>query len=222
MIYNELLEGRDASLWHGIQMKYAHEILSNMKIEGRTTQRYWPDGMRRREDDPDYEDSFWMKGISTTRDPLYASSWGSLVLELDQAAITRNYKIVPYSWGFHMKGASTKREREEFIILSMTGKSMKDYEKISNDSMQTDNPTSAMNLWYAPEGKALDLNKCLKGVYISDSTFEIYGEDNDEIQYIMKHPKFKGLLPSTIRSDNPEKKAARKELRDRINSQIKN
>ncbi|MCH9025004.1 MAG: hypothetical protein IH931_06680, partial [candidate division Zixibacteria bacterium] len=36
-----------------------------------------------------------------------------MILELDQEKITHNYKIIPYSWGYHM-GGDAKREKEEF------------------------------------------------------------------------------------------------------------
>lgn len=232
-----LLEGREASLWHGIKLEHAQAILSSNQIGGRTTQRYWLDGRRRIEGEPDYEDSFWLKGISTTRDRQFAVNWGSLILELDQEKIAHTYKIIPYAWNFHMdggRGTHSKNEREEFIVLSFTGKTSADYEKEweeYRDRLQEDPDRSAwdereykdwLEMWTRPEGKALaPLDKYLKGVYLNDSTVEIYGEDNPTIQYVIAHPKFKGLLGSTnAYGNNPEKIAARKEMRDRINSAI--
>ena len=53
--------------------------LINNKIDGYTWQRYWPDGKRRKDDDPDYNKSFYMKGLSLTREIDYAKSWNGVV-----------------------------------------------------------------------------------------------------------------------------------------------
>ena len=90
-----------------------------------STQRFWADGRQRLEKiDPDYENSFWMKGISFTRDIRYAMSWGRLVISIDQAKLAQRIKMLPYNWGYHMSGwapqDTNKREREEFAIVKRT------------------------------------------------------------------------------------------------------
>lgn len=232
-----LLEGREASLWHGIKLEHAETILSSNQIGGRTTQRYWLDGRRRKEGEADYQSSFWLKGISTTRDPQFAVNWGSVILELDQERIAHNFKIIPYAWNFHIDNViktDSKREREEFIVLSFTGRTSDDYMKEweeYRDRLQNDPDTTGWDereykdwlaMWTRPEGRPLaPLDRFLKGVYLNDGSVQIYGEENSTIQYVMAHPKFKGLMKATaVYKNDPESQAERKELRDRINSSI--
>ncbi len=64
-------------LYHGLDFNKLETILREDKIPGYTSQRYWKDGLRRKDNDPDYNNSMYYKGISTTRDINFAKQWGS-------------------------------------------------------------------------------------------------------------------------------------------------
>jgi hypothetical protein len=55
-------------LWHSIKQENIDFILKNNKLEARTTQRWWENGIVHRDNHEFYEDSFFMKGWSMTRD----------------------------------------------------------------------------------------------------------------------------------------------------------
>ena len=216
MRYNEIItESSRASLWHALKVKHASHFLSLGFIEGRTWQRYWADGRRRTEHEPDYEDSFLMKGISTTRNRRFARKWSDVVFELDWATIQRNYKIIPYSWGFHMNKpgeytSNHKREQEEFVVTSFLEKTydqMKQEYFDERDRLENEAETSgdwtAYDTWkkhspnyidhiQKPAGKPINLNQTLLGITIDAGIVSIYGETNVDVKYVLSHPKFRG------------------------------
>jgi hypothetical protein len=123
MRYRELLsEGRDAHLFHGYgEPIHASMALTSGKMAATSTQRFWADGRRRTEDEPEYQESYWMKGVSFTRNIEYAMAWGWVVFEINQAKLVQRTKVIPYSWSFHMKDSSDfRKEQEEFAIVKAT------------------------------------------------------------------------------------------------------
>ena len=95
MRYHEIIqEGRDAPLYHGYNNPvHASRAFASGKMAATSTQRFWADGRPRLEKiDPDYEDSYWMKGISFTRDIRFAMSWGGVVIAIDQAKLAQRIK----------------------------------------------------------------------------------------------------------------------------------
>jgi translation initiation factor IF-1 len=103
-------------VYHGMKIPFAMQALRADKLEGRTIQRYWPDGKRMKDNQPGYDESFWLKGFSTTRDIKYAQTWGEVVLELDKNKIAQRFKIIPFNWGYSIPADNHhKKEREEFI-----------------------------------------------------------------------------------------------------------
>lgn len=197
-------------VFHGIKFEYAGGILEEQKIKGYTTQRYWEDGKRRQEDDADYESSFWMKGISTTRSLEFASNWAPVVLVLDLSLIKHGKEVVPYAWNFHMKGSSNfKKETEEFVVLSRTGKRFKmnensDFMKEYEEGIKSSDPEVReyyekaikkhdVHAFDAPAGE-LDISKCVMGVFLVGYIVDIYGIDHPVIQQVLNHPKFIGIL----------------------------
>jgi hypothetical protein len=126
------MEGRDAPLWHGVKTSFVKTQLQENSISGHTMHRYWPDGKYLQDKTPGYQESFWMKGISTSRDMQYAANWAgsrSVVYKLDQRLIAQNYKMIPISWGATIQGhtKNLKKEREEFIVLNKTKQSFDDF-----------------------------------------------------------------------------------------------
>jgi hypothetical protein len=122
-------------VFHGVRLDYVGTILEENKIKGYTTQRYWEDGRRRTDADFDYNESLWMKGISTTRTLDFAANWAGVVLVLNLDKIKANTEVVPFAWNYHISKGSGhfKKETEEFVVLKKTGKQFK---KIDNPNFK--------------------------------------------------------------------------------------
>jgi len=210
------------SVWHAINAENIIGILDDMKLKPYTSQRYWPDGKRLKDNHPEYEDSFWMYGWSTTRNKEYAMSWNSVVFELDIDKIKQQFEVKPFSWNFLFShNTNNRKEHEEFIVSAYEKKSlpqMKEEDNLRNieldelyDQQYSEkNPVikavldkeieklekipNYMLRWQEPHGKSIDLNSCLKGIYLSQDTLSIYGADNKNMQAVINHPMFKGLF----------------------------
>lgn len=105
--------------------------LGRESILGYTSQRYWEDGRRYKENDENYNNSYWMKGISMSRDFNYALGWGAVLFIFDKDLIQKKHEIQPYSWNFHINSEDnlhSKKEREDFVILSKKKKYYKNKE----------------------------------------------------------------------------------------------
>ena len=206
-------------LFHGIKIEYAEEILSRQSILGYTTQRYWEGGKRYKEDDEEYQKSFWMRGISMTRDLDYAVGWASVVLVFDRKEIITRHKVESYNWSFSIKGSQNhKKESEDFVILKKTGKTylnkddpefMEEYNAVMEMTPDADNSEEEINNLKSefkkrmnyintqhmqkPEGE-FEFGTSLKGIILKGSTIDIYGIDDQSIQSVLNHPLFMGIL----------------------------
>lgn len=193
-------------LYHALKVEHAYSQLKENCIIGRTFQRYWPDGIRRKEDDPDYEKSWQLKGISTTRDFDYAKKWGSVVYIFNKDLLAQKYKIIPYSWNFHFDSGDHdikskfrhKREREEFVVFGILKKTFDELEKEWLEKMDNDDDFGINKIDYVirhEKGKLDNLSKYLEGIMVDKGTIDIYQDYEPTlamIQFIMDHPKFKG------------------------------
>lgn len=219
------LSGARQSLWHATKIEHMPEVLSSMELKPYTSQRYWEDGKRYKDDHPNYEESGWMYGWSMTRKKEYAMEWGGVILELDHAAINQRFEIKPFSWNYLFKhnDKMKKKEFEEFVVASYFNKSIpqlkreeaqrmeledelydKIYEKgISEEEKERlklkikelEQYPSWMQIWKEPRGKSIDLNTCLKAIYLKDVHYEIYSKSSrNELSIILEHPKFKGII----------------------------
>lgn len=189
-------------LWHGLKLENAALGIDNGYLPPKTTQRYWIDGRYLKDDHQDYEKSGWMFGWSTTRERNFAGSWGGVVFIFDRKKIHNDFKIKPLSWSYRVSGGSKyyKKEREDFIISYKDPRTLKqvedDYYKIIDaDDYDSENSefNSMYDYWYAHNGKKLNINKTLVGILISDSTIDIYGQNNDSVKKIMENEKFLGI-----------------------------
>lgn len=184
-LINILLEDSRAHLYHAVQATYAIDALNKNFLDAYTFQRYWPDGKRRKDDDPDYYKSFYYRGVSLTRDIEYALRWNDIVFEFDQNALKTKYKLIPYNWGYsigkgYKQGPRSKKEREEFLIVSKIEKSLTNQQLV--DVLKT------------PGGRIQPLDKFLVGFYISKRFYEIFGGDsNDTIKILKDNPKYLGI-----------------------------
>lgn len=193
MRYQDILNEAEmrAVLFHGMQLEFAFQALRRDSLEGRTIQRFWPDGRRRKDNDKDYNDSYWFKGLSMTRDVRFAQSWGSVVLKLDRTKIANTYKIIPYNWGYSIPADNHhKKEREDFVV---TGRIHKNEHQLKKDHEETgqryDHPEHWMN---KVVGKPIaPLHQFILGITMNESIKEIdsWGE---MIKSIESHPKFLG------------------------------
>src|SRR6056297_2059446 len=108
-------------LFHAIEENRAKKALTENKLGGYSNQKIWDGGKRLKDDDDRYNDSSYLRGISTTRDISYAANMNSIIFVFDKNKLKNKYKIVPYNWGYSIgrgynQGARSKKEREEFII----------------------------------------------------------------------------------------------------------
>jgi hypothetical protein len=184
-----LEEQSRANLYHGLKFKYAIPALKANKLDAYTFQRFWPDGKRRKDDDPEYQNSYYYRGLSLTRDPKYASGWSHVIFEFNQDALKTKYKIIPYNWGYSIgkgyeQGSRVKHEREEFLITSTIDR------PLTNSQLS--------QILKKPGGSVEPLNKFLEGIYLSKRVYDIY-TDNDTKKYepienIKSNPLYKGLL----------------------------
>jgi hypothetical protein len=231
------LNSSKPSLWHAAKLKHAAQALDQGFLQAYTSHRYWPDGIRRKEDDPLYENSFWMYGWSMTRKREYAQGWSDVLFEFDADKIAETFKIEPLTWNnlFSHNKKMIKKEFEEFVIAHYEPRSIDDmksaekdreiqYDKIydqmrfarndeERESMQTQldnlkkNDISWMQDWQKPRGKPLKVDKCVKAIYMSEFSYNIYlkdGKGSPGYEYLLSvvtHPLFKGLYKDP-REDN--------------------
>ncbi|MFA5489109.1 MAG: hypothetical protein WC284_07795 [Candidimonas sp.] len=216
MRFIELFESRDGHVYHAMDVDHAITALKRNRIEGRTFQRYWADGVRRKENDPLYKNSLLMKGISTTRDIRYVAEWKSVVFKFNLSKISQNYSVIPYAWNYHFDPKHNieinhKREKEEFIILAKPNKTTIEYNAIQDqldDALDNGDDETYKRLimkygvkelehssWLSvPEGQLFPLSKYIEGIYINWISAMIYGAENKKLKEIANHDKFIGLI----------------------------
>lgn len=176
---HDLFEARSAPIYHGYQdEKYALQALEENRMAATSTQRFWKGGKRLKDNHPDYRGSYWMKGVSFTRDIRFAQEWGSIVFILDQAKIAQKYKFLPFNWGYSIPSQeSIKREREEYVIIKATPDT---YERDEEDGGGFD-----MNRFLSAEGYMSPLSDFLLGIMANK---ELLSHEE-----IAAHPKFIGF-----------------------------
>ena len=183
-------------LYHAIKHEWAIKALSDNKLGCYSTQRYWKDGKRRKDDEEDYDSGLWMRGLSLTRDIEYAKTWNDIIFVFDREKLKHKYKLLPYNWGYsigggYKQGDRAKREREEFLFTGVddinnprTGKHYKD--KYLNykafDIMKN-----------TPKGYIEPLDKYLVGFYISNHFMKNLKKYNlKELKILKSHKKYLG------------------------------
>ncbi len=171
-------------LYHAIKSDRAIIALNDNKLGGYSFQRTWEGGKRLKDDNPKYEKSDYLRGISTSRDIEYCAKWNDVIFVFDREKIKNTYKILPYNWGFHIgndyKQRSIKREKEEFIITGFN-------KNIKNDPRNL----KFMKMLEKPNGYIEPLDKYLIGFFISDYVGEYL---NDDIKtQLQSHPKYLGF-----------------------------
>lgn len=138
-IERDMTAGRQ-SLWHAANLEKTATILDNGYLEAHTSHRYWPDGIRRKEDDPLYENSCWMYGWSMTRKREYAQGWNGVLFEFDSQKIAETFEIQPLAWNnlFKHNKKFVKKEFEDFVIAHYEPRSiqdMKDFAEKRNEEI---------------------------------------------------------------------------------------
>ena len=182
LISDLILEGRDAPLYHGIrEWNHALQALNNNEIAATSSQRFWKNGQRLKDDHPDYENSFWMKGVSMTRSKRFAFGWASIVFVIDQTILSKNYKIIPFNWGYSIPTENNhKREQEEFVVIKKTFDTYYNNENFDYDRFVN------------PEGSIKNLSSMLKDIYL-DSHYK----NVSWASTFANHPKFSGWFDRT-------------------------
>ena len=197
-----------APLYHAIKSENALKALKEEKLGGFSIQREWAGGKRYKDDQPEYDTSSFMRGISTSRDIEYCAKWNDIIFVFDQDALKTKYKIVPYNWGYsigrgYIQGARMKREKEEFVITGHSNSYMINSE--NEDENDDKNSERFKKMISEPEGYIEPLNKYLLGFFISEN-FEKYTDEKDK-EYFKSHPKYLGIY-----ENQKEKKSFFKKL----------
>lgn len=200
MRYVELFEQSRAPLYHSMELEHAFTALKKNKLEPRTGQRVWSDGIRRTDDDPLYNESMWVKGWSMTRDIEYAKSWKGMFFVMDQDKINQNFKILPYSWGSSISTSTNiKKEREEFVVSYLDKRTEQDYyrdweKKQDEDDPEVRNLSKIDYMWQPRKGsKNIEpLQKYSDGFYVGIS----YLDEGDRLRRkipLFHHPLYRGV-----------------------------
>jgi len=174
-----------APLYHAIKSDRAVKALEENKLGGYSTQRIWDDGKHFKDDQPEYDKSNFMRGISTSRDIDYCANWNDIIFIFDQDKLKTKYKVIPYNWGNsigrgYIQGSRMKREREEFIITGFSKGLKKDKHNIK-----------FMKMIDKPKGYIEPLDRYLIGFFISDK-FEKYHDEKDK-EFFKSHKKYLGI-----------------------------
>jgi hypothetical protein len=110
----QIVEGRDAPLYHGCSVYAAIQMLNQNRIDARTVQLA---NDLRRLGEP-------TEGVSLARSRTIARRFGHVVLQLDQRRLAQRYRILPIDyWGLspEVKIQDSRRhgqyaEAEEFVV----------------------------------------------------------------------------------------------------------
>ena len=108
---------KKCSLFHGMNIDRAIDFIKSGKMKGYTAQRFWEDGIYRKENDPEYNSSKWMFGWSFSRCKYKSSKFGKIVFSFDRKKINYNFKVIPYVWQYKLKNnVNYKNELEDFVL----------------------------------------------------------------------------------------------------------
>lgn len=181
-----------APLYHAIKSDRAIIALEENKLGGYSIQRIWDGGKRLKDDQPGYNDSDFMRGISTSRDIDYCARWNDIIFIFDQNKLKTKYKVTPYNWGYsigrgYIQGSRMKREREEFVITGFSKGS------------KEDDDFEFMEMVKNPEGYIVPLDKYLIGFFIS-GMFEKYHDNDKSIKFFKSHKKYLGVYNTDIKT----------------------
>ena len=188
-----ILEGPDAPLYRAMQLEFALDSLNANKIAGTTKHRFWKHGKRYNDAHPEWDDAFWMKGVSLTRDIKFAQSWATVVFQLDQRRLQQTYKIIPFNWGFGIAGGYNhhKMEREEFVVLKKT------FDRYWNET----HDSKDHERWKMPEGAIEPLDRYLVHIYADEILQNPRWESEiEDVKVLTSHPKFRGWFKNPKRS----------------------
>lgn len=208
-------------LWHSIKQEHIDIIFSNNYLSAKTNHRYWKNGRVYRDNAGNtYQNSFYMKGWSCTRDKDYAFSWGCVTFLFDYDALKRDFKIIPLSWNYRSSACKQNfnKEREEFILSNYIDKTfdeMKEYYSNITDHIYDEYGEKALLKWQEENGydfisyfkkdgtKKIDFNKYLKAIFIRKESFDIY--KGQGFEPVLNHPLFKGFISGDKAQRNHER-----------------
>lgn len=138
---NFISQGVDV-VFYGLKFEFIKNALELDYLEAKTYQRYWKDGLRRKENHDGYEDSYWKSGWSMTRDLSIALDAGAIVFVFDKNKIKNHFKVEPFAWNYHFsdkykRTIHHKKELEEFVVSEYTDISIGKIERRKKDLEET-------------------------------------------------------------------------------------
>lgn len=196
-------------LFHASKIEHAASNIKRGYSKGRTVQRYWEDGRVLKDDHKDYNKSGWLHGWSMTRERNYAGVFGDVVFVFDKNKVKNDFKVKTLSWGYRVSGGAGyfKREREDYVIAGKDPRSENDlseeFEKYQDEmdklyDLGHKDPQKYKDIRSFQQkdwsNKQLKMNEnTIKGFLVSDLVIEIFGEDNENVQFLLNHKMCMGI-----------------------------
>ncbi len=182
-------QGKDL-VWHGMHFDKFKKLEENSGVmKAYTTQRYWKDGKLRKDNEPDYNDSYWYHGWSFSRSKKVSSNFGEILFAIDLNEVRKEFKVVPISWNFTIgraKNLNHKKEQEEFVVAHKGKHSLEEIARKSQYyETRYDEILELLKDSKTTEKEKIDLNKEIKEI-------EDFGEIN-WFKKIMQGPKGKEM-----------------------------
>ena len=241
-IRKEFFEQGKELVWHGMRLDRFKKLEENGgAMQAYTTQRYWKDGKLRKDNEPDYNDSYWYHGWSLSRSKKVSSHFGEILYAIDLNEVKKEFKVIPISWNFTIgraKNLNHKKEQEEFVIAHKGKHSLEEvarksqhyetrYDEILDllkDNKTTEKEKKALNEEIAEIEKFSDTNwfeKIMKGpkgkemdINKISKGFFIVNKflEPEDIEILKAHPKFLGIVEKV--DINPEESPRPENLRN--------
>lgn len=194
MLINEIIqESSRAPLYRGISdLRFVDEAIAEDRIVATGWQRMWVDGKRRKDNDPEYDGSQWLLGVSASRDLDFAMSWGrAAVFRLNADYLKMQYRIIPYNWAYSIPNDDLphKREREEFVV--------------TRSSVDTVRSKKTSDEYAKQGGEIKPLARILTGIYLNINEIinfpPLTSADQIIFDKISQHPLFLGYYQGSNR-----------------------
>lgn len=121
-------------LWHGLELDNFKEAHKRNALLPYTSHRFWKNGQRLKDNDPNYESSFFKYGWSTSREFFKATQHGNVIIAFSKEKIEKHFKIEPIAWNYLFSSEKHhKKEKEEFVLSGGMIESKLYFEKKVND-----------------------------------------------------------------------------------------
>lgn len=244
-------QGKDL-VWHGMNFDKFQKLEENGgAMKAYTTQRYWKDGKLRKDNEPDYNDSYWYHGWSFSRSKKVSSSFGEILYAIDLNEVKKEFKVVPISWNFTIgkaKNLNHKKEQEEFVIAHKGKHSLEEiarksqyyeqrYDEILDllkDGKITEKEKKELNKEIKEIEEFGDINwfkKIMQGPKGKEMNINKFSKGffvvnkfltDEQIEILKAHPKFLGIVETAEINLEEAQRIEASRKNETVNTQIAN